>query len=242
MSVIAGSSLVQAAEQSYGADAAATDTQLSVADMLQYAIQDEYLAQAEYAAIMEEFGPQRPFTNIIRAEATHISALLPLFETYDVSVPTNDAAGHVVLPDTLAEIFETGVVAEQKNIAMYQRFLAEDLPEDVQVVFASLLQASENHLRAFEQAGSIEPNTAGTAARGSRGNRNQVMAGSKSMINPDPAVNPSSAAEPAGNANRFGQSTSFGQGNRTTAGRTVRQAGQRGFNFRTSLCLNPEVA
>ncbi|MCK5008763.1 MAG: DUF2202 domain-containing protein [Spirochaetales bacterium] len=35
------------------------------------------------------------------------------------------------------------------NIAMYESFLQEDLPEDVRDLFERLQQASENHLRAF---------------------------------------------------------------------------------------------
>ncbi|MPN44592.1 hypothetical protein SDC9_192157 [bioreactor metagenome] len=33
---------------------------------------------------------------------------------------------------------------------MYEQFLEQDLPADVRVVFESLMHASENHLRAFQ--------------------------------------------------------------------------------------------
>ena len=36
--------------------------------MLTYAIQDEYLAHAEYDYILKNFGDQRPASNIIKAE------------------------------------------------------------------------------------------------------------------------------------------------------------------------------
>ena len=66
----------------YGSDGALGDEQLTLADMLTYAVQDEYLARAEYDRILSENGTIRPFSNILRAEETHIDALLPLFDVY----------------------------------------------------------------------------------------------------------------------------------------------------------------
>ena len=43
------------------------------------------------------------------------------------------------------------VVDEIENIAMYERFLQQELPKDVRQVFESLKNASENHLRAFRR-------------------------------------------------------------------------------------------
>ncbi len=152
--ILSASSMVWAAETSYGASAAAQDSSFTLQDMLTYAIQDEYAAQAEYAAIMGTYGTQRPFSNIIRAEATHINELLPLFATYDIAVPANTAAGLVTVPASIADSLATGVTAEQKNIAMYESFLKEDLPADVEAVFDNLLAASEKHLHAFERTSS----------------------------------------------------------------------------------------
>ncbi len=135
-----------------GAVAAKADTDLTVQDMLVYAIQDEYAAQAEYDAIMAEYGVQRPFSNIIRSEQTHIDLLKPLFSEYRFSVPVNDAATRTVLPASLAESYSIGVTAEVDNIAMYESFLSKDLPADVREVFERLANASESHLKAFENA------------------------------------------------------------------------------------------
>ena len=44
--------------------------------MLTYAIQDEYLALAEYELIIEKYGSMRPFSNIINSEKTHIDMFL----------------------------------------------------------------------------------------------------------------------------------------------------------------------
>jgi len=117
--------------------------------MLTMAIQDEYLARQEYESILDEYGSIRPFTNIIQAEVNHIELLEPLFTTYKITIPEDDAIDHVVLPETLKETYAIGVQAEVNNIAMYERFLEEGLPEDVQDVFVRLMNASYNHLEAF---------------------------------------------------------------------------------------------
>ena len=134
----------------YGAQGALSDAELTVADMLTYALQDEYLAHAEYEQIIADFGSVRPFTNIIKAEQTHIDSLLPLFAAYDLTAPADDGAAHTLAVSSLTEAYQAGVGAEVNNIAMYETFLAEDLPDDVRTVFESLMRASENHLRAFQ--------------------------------------------------------------------------------------------
>ncbi len=134
----------------YGSAGATSDASLSLADMLTYAIQDEYAARAEYETILGDYGSVRPFSNILRAEETHIDALLPLFAEYGVTAPADDGAEHTVLPDNLTSAYQTGVNAEVTNIAMYELFLEQNLPADVRAVFESLMHASENHLRAFQ--------------------------------------------------------------------------------------------
>ena len=138
------------AEGDYGAAAAKADTALSYADMLNYALQDEYLARAEYRVIMEKFGVSRPFSNIERSENTHISWLEPLFEKYGLSIASDEATP--AAPKSLSEAYQAGVSAEKENIAMYERFLAQpNLPDDMAAVFTQLRDASKNHLRAFER-------------------------------------------------------------------------------------------
>lgn len=142
--------MVFATDATFGAAGAATDSSYTLEEMLTYAIQDEYLAQAEYSAIMAKYGQLRPFTNIKRAETSHITSLKTLFTAYKVAMPVNDAADRVVLPATLQESYTAGVQAEIANIAMYKKFLAEELPADVELTFTKLLKASENHLKAYE--------------------------------------------------------------------------------------------
>ena len=138
--------------EDYGTYALSEDGTYTVEEMLVSAIQDEYLAQATYAAIIEAYGEVKPFSKIILAEQTHINLLLPLFEAYGIEVPVNDAAQYVVLPDSISSALSTGVQAETLNIAMYDTFLSQvDLPADVKTVFEYLQAASENHLAAFSK-------------------------------------------------------------------------------------------
>lgn len=141
-----------AAEVPSGSSAVKVGTTYTVAQMLTYAMQDEYAAQAEYSAIIKAFNTTRPFSNIMKAEETHISELEPLFKTYKVELPKRISESDIVLPKTLTESYSIGVEAEIKNIAMYETFLKQELPTDVKLVFEALKKASENHLKAFKNA------------------------------------------------------------------------------------------
>ncbi len=160
--------------QDFGAAGALSRTSVNLEEMLVYALQDEYLARAEYELILDEWGIQRPFANIIRSEERHIAALIPLFSRYGVDLPEDTAAQHVILPSSREEAFEIGIHAEVENIAMYAMFLEQnDLPRDVRNVFEGLLRGSENHLRAFEQGLAAETGDAGRVPRGGRPSRSR---------------------------------------------------------------------
>jgi hypothetical protein len=134
----------------YGARGALSDSDLTLDEMLTYAIQDEYLARSEYEAIIKKYGEVRPFSNIIRAEQTHIDYLLPLFPKYNFVVPEDTSEDHIAVPVDFKTALELGVQAEIDNIAMYERFLTHDLPDDVRIIFERLKKASQNHLGAFK--------------------------------------------------------------------------------------------
>jgi hypothetical protein len=127
---------------------ALADKDLTLTDMLTYALQDERIARAEYEVILDTFGSVRPFSNIIKAEESHIRYLVDLFADHALAVPA-DGTAKPAAPKTLASAIEAGRQAEIDNIAMYDTFLARDLPADVRQVFEQLKAASQNHLRAF---------------------------------------------------------------------------------------------
>jgi len=143
----------------YGAAAAelaiAKGSPLAISDMLRWAAEDEYVAKAEYAAIMQKFGAMRPYSNIMAAEEQHLSWLRAEYQSRGMPFPADGSAGHIVIPADLKAAAQAGVNAEIANIAMYQAFLAQ--PEvaksqnaSVKALFENLMRASENHLRAFQ--------------------------------------------------------------------------------------------
>ncbi len=153
ITILSLTSLVAFADDlDYGADGALSTSSPTLTDMLTYAIQDEYTAKAEYEEIINQYGSIRPFTNIISAEETHISLLLPLFDQLNLTIPEDTSENHIIIPTTLIEAYQTGVTAEIKNIEMYDLFLEQDLPDDVRLVFEQLRNASINHLSAFQNA------------------------------------------------------------------------------------------
>ncbi len=137
--------------EDFGSAGAMNQDHFEIEEMMNYAIQDEYLALTEYRALMEEFGLTRPYSNIARAEETHIVHLEELYDELGIDIPEVDAHDHIVLPDSPLEAAEIGIQAEINNIAMYNKFLATDLPENVREVFTFLRDGSENHLRAFQR-------------------------------------------------------------------------------------------
>jgi hypothetical protein len=137
--------------EDYGAKGAMHKTEYTLEEMMQYAIEDEYLAYAEYELILNEMNITKPFSNIIKAEETHIGYMEDLYETYGFKLPTIDPSQHVSLPESINDAYIAGVEAEIINIAMYESFLEQDLPEDVRSVFEKLKAGSESHLLAFQK-------------------------------------------------------------------------------------------
>jgi hypothetical protein len=135
----------------YGAVAVGNADELTVEKMLIYSLEDEYKARAQYNATISKFGEFLPFSNIIYSEEQHISMLQALFERYGVEVPEDHGSNFVLGFETKEDAFKLGVQAEIENIDMYEKFLKQDLNDDVKVVFERLMNASKHHLQAFER-------------------------------------------------------------------------------------------
>ncbi|OQX29774.1 MAG: hypothetical protein B0D92_01925 [Spirochaeta sp. LUC14_002_19_P3] len=133
----------------YGAAGAVGKTDLSVEQMLNYALEDEYLAHAKYDVIIKEHGNIRPFSNIIHAELRHIDWVSGLMAKYGYPVPKDDSYQYAVSPLNIKASLEACVQGEIDNINMYNMFLKQKLPGDVRDLFLELRDSSENHLRAF---------------------------------------------------------------------------------------------
>ncbi len=136
----------------YGAVGALADNDLTMEEMFTYAIQDEHLAHGEYAYTLASFGDQAPFNNIVSSEAQHIAEMTVLFEKYGLTVPADESADHLHPVADVKEALETCVAGEVDNIAMYNKFLEQDIPDDVRATFTALRNASEGHLQAFRKS------------------------------------------------------------------------------------------
>jgi len=141
-----------AAQTGYGAKGAINTPQPTVQEMLNFAIQDEYLARSQYTTVIDTFGKVRPFSNIVLSEERHIAYLQPLFTDRGWDIPADQSLVLVIKPKTFAEALNIGVRAETDNIAMYEYFLQQpELPNDLKTVFELLHAASQKHLKAFRK-------------------------------------------------------------------------------------------
>jgi len=128
-------------------------TTFPLADALAEAIQDEYHAEAVYQGVIADFGQVWPFANIIRAEQNHASALATLFRARGLALPERAwTIGNVPRFSSLQSACSAAAAAEVANVAVYDRYLGESLPDDVRRVFTNNRAASlNNHLPAFQR-------------------------------------------------------------------------------------------
>lgn len=116
------------------------------------ALDDEYKAHATYDQLIRDFGPVRPFVNIVEAEARHIAALLALFERYGIAPPESRWADKAPRFASVHDACVAGVQGEIDNVRLYDRLLASTQRSDILGVFQALRSASQdNHLPAFRR-------------------------------------------------------------------------------------------
>jgi rubrerythrin len=116
------------------------------------ALDDEYKAEATYAAVIARFGAVRPFINIVEAERRHADALIRQCERLGFVPRANRWAGKVAPPTSLRDACAEAIAAEEENIALYDRLLPGLADPQVRAVLARLQEASrERHLPAFRR-------------------------------------------------------------------------------------------
>lgn len=116
------------------------------------ALDDEYKAEATYAAVIARFGNVRPFINIVEAERRHAQALIRQCERLGFAPRVNRWAGKVAAPATLREACAEAIAAEVDNIALYDRLLPDVADPQVRGLLGRLQEASrDRHLPAFRR-------------------------------------------------------------------------------------------
>lgn len=136
------------ATENNGAITSITEETFTLDEMLKYAIEEESLARDNYKAIREKFSVNRPFTRIIKAEEQHIELIKNLYKKYGKFPKINSK---INIPNSLEEAYKLGIKAEKENIIMYEKFLAQSLPDDVKLTFTTLKNGAESHLRSFQR-------------------------------------------------------------------------------------------
>ena len=126
-------------------------TAADLTTMLTATLQDEYHAQTVYQGVLNDFGSVRPFVNIVSAEARHAQSISQLLAARGLAVPPSAwTLGSVPHFTTVPDACAAAATAEIDNIALYDRYLALDLPADVRTVFTNNRAASATaHLPAF---------------------------------------------------------------------------------------------
>jgi hypothetical protein len=116
------------------------------------ALDDEYKSHATYEQVIRDFGPIRPFINIVEAEARHASALLSLFEKYGIPAPENRWMANAPHYSNVHEACVASVQGEIENVALYDRLLNSTQHSDILSVYQALRAASQDrHLPAFQR-------------------------------------------------------------------------------------------
>ena len=142
---------------SEAATSAQTNISTSAADSdaraMLIALDDEYKAEATYAAVIEKFGEVRPFVNIIRAERMHQKIAKSELDRLGMKYPqSNPYLGKIRAPKTLLEACQVGITAEEENITLYDRLLPGVKDSQVHDVLLRLQTASrDRHLPAFRR-------------------------------------------------------------------------------------------
>jgi len=120
---------------------------------IRIALYDEYAARAFYRRVVEAFGPQPPFANIVLAEEQHVAALSRLCERLGIPRPLDPFPAETTVAPTWRANLERGVAGEIANVQLYRNLLPQVSDREVRRVFSNLQAASlDNHLPAFQLA------------------------------------------------------------------------------------------
>ncbi len=120
-------------------------------ESLQRAILEEYGAQNLYQGVIDQFGPQIPFSQIVRAETQHVNALQRQADKYGVEIPANPGLTSPTTFSDLAAACAAGVEAEKVDAALYDQLKPSTTHSDILNVYNNLQSASLNkHLPQFQ--------------------------------------------------------------------------------------------
>lgn len=147
-----GNAAAKQKETFYGAAAAQVDEALTVEEMIKYAMEEEYLSEMEYEDIIENYGAEEPepFSTILQHERHNIRRLKQLSEQYNINVNQDEAMMHIIYPSSLEQAYKEAIQLQINTISMYERFLDQDLPQDIEEALLEIKNQEQKDLLAFK--------------------------------------------------------------------------------------------
>lgn len=113
-------------------------------------MEEESMTKGVYTAMVEKFGDQKPYSNLVRASERQVSKLEDILEQYDISWENKDNSS-VLVPATLEEGYQTSLEAAKSRVALYDKFLKEDITEDIESSLTRLKAVAQRQVEAFER-------------------------------------------------------------------------------------------
>lgn len=127
--------------------------------------EEEKMARDAYIVFYQQW-PQPVFTNISKAEQTHMDAVLLLVNKYALTDPVGTNPVGTFINNNIQDLYnafivqgnasytealKAGAAIEEVDIRDLQNMLNEDdiNNQDIELVYSNLLKGSRNHLRSF---------------------------------------------------------------------------------------------
>ncbi len=125
--------------------------------------EEEKLARDVYNYLYEKWN-LRVFTNIARAEQTHMDAVALLIERYNLTDPTSNNTPGKFENEELQKLYDSltktgeeslkdalsiGATVEDLDISDLRKLIEQTDNNDIKIVYQNLEKGSRNHLRAF---------------------------------------------------------------------------------------------
>lgn len=131
-------------------------------DVLLHMKEEEKLARDVYSALNLKWN-NLVFTNISRAENTHLNAIIFLLQNYGTDYTKVLDPGKFTIPEfeilyaelvskgsvSIEEAWKVGALIEEMDIADLEESISKTADENTIIVFENLQKGSRNHLRAF---------------------------------------------------------------------------------------------
>jgi hypothetical protein len=167
VSIVVVAALFGALAMAPGASAAVSTRPTTAQKLqLQYLVEEEKLARDVYAYLAANVTSQK-FSNIVKSEQTHMDNVAAVLKSYNFFNPTTTRAVGVFRDQELqklynqltvqgsasvADAFAVGVAIEKLDISDLEKMLKNTaIPADMRAMAERLLQASYNHLAAFQR-------------------------------------------------------------------------------------------